>query len=97
MDKLRFVGVALVAGTVGAAVALLLAPQSGRDTRKKLGKGFEKQKDRVLDSGRRIVDDAGDYLEDQVKHGRKVVEGLADSVSDGIDTGRKRITRIVGA
>ena len=30
MYKLRYVAVALVAGTVGAAVALLLAPDTGR-------------------------------------------------------------------
>ena len=29
MYRLRYVGVALVAGTVGAAVALLMAPDSG--------------------------------------------------------------------
>ena len=36
MYKLRYVAVALVAGTVGAAVALLLAPDTGRNTRRKV-------------------------------------------------------------
>ena len=35
-DNLKYVGVALVAAGVGAAVALLVAPDNGRETRRRL-------------------------------------------------------------
>ncbi len=97
MDKLRYVAVALVAGTVGAAVALLLAPDSGRNTRKKLARRLERERERLEHQGRRLVDEAGEYLEDRVEDGRRVVEKVADDVGDRLEKGRKKVTRIVGA
>ena len=44
MSRLRYVGVALVAGTVGAAVALLMAPDSGRNTRRRLGRSLARER-----------------------------------------------------
>ncbi len=76
----------LIAGaSIGAAIALLYAPQTGRDTRrlikKKARQGREAiadvgqdlaEKGRELyDKGRRVADDAADLLE----RGRRLVEG----------------------
>lgn len=52
--------IALVTGlTAGSIVALLYAPQSGEEMRKKIGKAYDEAGD--------YVDDAGDYLKDQAE------------------------------
>ena len=75
----------LTGAAIGAAIALLYAPQSGRDTRryirKKTDEGREALADTgkdilergrgVYDKGRKIAEEAGDFLE----RGRKLVTG----------------------
>ena len=75
-----------VAGAaVGATIALLYAPQPGRDTRRYLGKKARRGGEVITDAGRdvmdkgrdlyqkgrRMADDAGELLE----RGRRLVEG----------------------
>jgi gas vesicle protein len=97
MYRLRYVAVALVAGTVGAAVALLLAPDTGRNTRKKIARRMERERQQLAREGRRLIDDASEYVEDRLKDGRRAVEGVADDVTERLERGRKRIGRLVGA
>ena len=75
----------LTGAAIGAAIALLYAPQSGRDTRrfirKKTDEGREALADtgkdilergrEVYDKGRKIAEEAGGLLE----RGRKLVAG----------------------
>jgi len=75
-----FAGAAL-----GATVALLYAPQSGKDTRRYIGKKAKHGRDAVMeagrdalekgrelyDKGRKMADDAADLFE----RGRRMVEG----------------------
>lgn len=85
MDDGSKFGWFLAGALIGAAAALLLAPNSGRDTRKYLSKTtkntreamessgrdmMERGKD-LYDRGRKIVEDAGDLFE----RGRKLVQG----------------------
>jgi gas vesicle protein len=97
--NLRYLGVALVAGTVGAMVALLVAPASGRDTRRKLARRLEREKDELVREGRRALDDVGEYLEEQVKHAKKnvdeAVDELTDYVQDQLHQGKKKLAKIV--
>ena len=101
MYKLRYVAVALVAGTVGAAVALLLAPDTGRNTRRKVARRLEREREALLRRGRELADDAGEYVEARLKDGRKivgrVVEDVAEEVQDRFDKGKKKVTKLVGA
>lgn len=75
-----------VAGAaIGATLALLYAPASGRDTRRKLGKQAKKGREALAETsrdladkgkdlyekGRQIADDAAEMFE----RGRKLVEG----------------------
>lgn len=70
---------------IGATIALLYAPQTGKDTRRYLGKKTrqgrevlvdaggdlaEKGKD-LIEKGRRMADEAADLFE----RGRKIIEG----------------------
>lgn len=52
--------IAFISGlTAGSIVALLYAPQSGEETRKKIGKAYDEAED--------YVEDAGDYLKDKAE------------------------------
>jgi gas vesicle protein len=100
MYRMRYVAVALVAGTVGAAVALLMAPDSGRNTRRKVLRRLQRERDAILERGRELADDAGEYVEARLKDGRKivgrVVEDVADEVQERFEKGKKRVTKLVG-
>ncbi|HYV61267.1 MAG TPA: YtxH domain-containing protein [Bryobacteraceae bacterium] len=75
----------LTGAALGAAVALLYAPQSGKDTRRYLGKKAKHGREVVSDvsrealdkgrelyqKGRKMADDAADLFE----RGRRLVEG----------------------
>ena len=96
MDRLRYVAVALVAGTVGAAVALLLAPDSGRNTRRKLRRHYEHERQRMLREARHIREDAEEYVEQRMKEGRRAIEGVAEDLGDRLQDGKKKISKMVG-
>jgi gas vesicle protein len=70
---------------IGATIALLYAPQTGRDTRRYLGKKSRQGREVLADAsgdlaekgkelfekGRRMADDAADLFE----RGRRIIEG----------------------
>ena len=106
MSRLRYVGVALVAGTVGAAVALLMAPDSGRNTRRRVSRRIERERQELLRRGRRMiaqaesqidhkVKEASRYLDSQVKRGQKVVASVAEDAVDQFEQGKKKINKLV--
>jgi gas vesicle protein len=99
-DNLKFVGVALVAAGVGAAVALLVAPDNGPATRRRLLKRVQRERKALLREGRRLMDDAKGYIDDQVEEGRKTVEkavqGLTEQAMDQLDSGKRKISKMVG-
>jgi gas vesicle protein len=72
----------LTGALIGATVAVLYAPKSGKDTRQYLsdksrdavgdsGKNFLEAGKEMFERGRKLVDDAADLFE----RGRKLVEG----------------------
>jgi gas vesicle protein len=72
----------LTGAIIGATVAILYAPKSGRDTRQFLtdksreamgdtGKNFLEAGKEMFERGRQLVDDAADLFE----RGRKLVQG----------------------
>lgn len=73
----------LVGAAVGAAVALLYAPQSGKETRKLLAKKTEQGREALADSGKEVLD-RGKELFDR---GRE----LADEAADIFERGRKLV------
>ncbi len=106
MSRLRYVGVALVAGTVGAAVALLLAPDSGRNTRRRLARRLARERHALLRRSRQMVARAEDqldekveqasrYLDAQVKRGQKAVADVAEEAVEGFEQGKKKINKMV--
>ena len=84
-----------VAGAaVGAAIALLFAPQSGKETRKLIAKKADEGRDalaeqgraamdrtkELYEKGRKVADDAAEMFE----RGRKLAEGAIGSVRERI-------------
>ena len=77
------IGWFLVGAAVGAAIALLYAPQSGKDTRRLIAKKTERGKDAIVDSSKEVLD-RGKELFDR---GRE----LADEAADIFERGRKLV------
>ncbi len=73
-----FAGAAL-----GATVALLYAPQSGKDTRRYLGKKAKQGREAVADAGRDALDKGRQLYE----RGRK----MADDAADLFERGRRMV------
>ena len=65
----------IAGAAVGATLALLFAPASGRVTRRQIRRQVEQGTDAISetshDKGRKMADDAADMIE----RGRKMVEG----------------------
>jgi gas vesicle protein len=69
--------------TVGAAVALLYAPQSGDRTRRLLVRKLSDSRDALADTGSDLMDKGRDLFE----QGRRV----ADDAADMFERGRKMV------
>jgi len=88
MHSLKYVGIALTAGIVGAAIALLIAPQSGRETRRRLGRRFEEE-------SRRMGKTLKNEKENLLKKGRETLDDVAEYVNDEINAAQKKISKMV--
>ncbi len=76
-DDVVKVGAAfLVGGAIGAAIALLYAPQSGRETRKDIKR-----------TARRVKNEAVDLVEDTIDRVDDFVDETKDRVTELIDRG----------
>ncbi|MFI5387546.1 MAG: YtxH domain-containing protein [Fimbriimonadales bacterium] len=80
----------------GALAGLLLAPKSGKQTRRDLQKGFEDAKDKMgdwADEAKSRVRDAGDRVRDAASRGVDMAEDLRDTVREKAEPLRRAITR----
>ena len=73
----------LAGAAVGATVALLYAPKSGKDTRRYLSKTTEKGREKLADSSRDLMDRGKELYE----RGREV----ADDAAEIFERGRKLV------
>lgn len=73
----------LTGAALGAAVALLYAPQSGKDTRRYIGKKARQGREAVGDVSREALDKGRDLYE----KGRK----MADEAADLFERGRRLV------
>jgi len=70
-QDLTYLGVALIAGGFGLLVGLLVAPASGRETRRMIGRRLDEEKDHLVRKGQRALEDVADYVEDQIDEGKR--------------------------
>ena len=82
----------LLGALSGAALAILFAPRSGRETREMLGEKLRETADRsrrlgeqALERGREAAEDASGYLERQ----RDVLEKRRDRLAAAVEAGRQ--------
>ncbi len=73
----------------GASLALLLAPQSGRQTRERLSDMATGVRDKALDLSGELRDKAEDVLEE----GQRTLETNKSNLSAAVQTGRETIQR----
>jgi gas vesicle protein len=73
----------VVGAALGAAVALLYAPQSGDRTRRMLSRKAKESRDVLSDSGRELLDKGRDLYE----KGRRV----ADDAAELFERGRRKV------
>lgn len=72
MNKISIFSVFIGGAVLGAACGLLLAPEKGEDTRKK-----------ITEQGRRIADKVNDSLRRKgIKLSREDMEGMVDDIAD---------------
>jgi gas vesicle protein len=70
---------------IGAAVALLFAPQSGEETRKQIAEKAQEGKDYVASRGREIRKQA----EDLVDQGKDLVNKQKSRLADVLESGKQ--------
>ncbi|HZP01450.1 MAG TPA: YtxH domain-containing protein [Terriglobia bacterium] len=70
---------------IGAIVALLFAPRSGKETREFISKKAEEGKDYVASRGREIRQQAEDYVE----KGKDLVAKQKEMLSAALDAGKQ--------
>jgi len=77
-DATRIMGAFFLGGLVGATIALLYAPKSGRETRKDISKAARRAKKGAVDLVEDITESVSDFTSD-----------MKDRASDIIDRGRE--------
>jgi gas vesicle protein len=84
-NSLGAVGLAFLAGgLVGAAVALLLAPQSGRESQEQLRRYARRAEDTVHE----LADKATQALDQAVDKGREFIKDTEAIVTEAVEAGR---------
>lgn len=74
---------------IGAATALLLAPQSGRESREQL-RGYARKAEENL---RDLADKAGEAVDKAVDKGREFVQEKKSVLADAFEAGRDAMRR----
>ena len=75
----------LVGGIVGAGVALLTAPQSGRETREKIKDLADEAKEKIV----AVAEDAKEKMLDVSSRGKDVVGEKKTVITSAIEAGKK--------
>ena len=79
----------LSGAALGAVAALLLAPQTGRESREQL-RGYAR---RAEDNLRDLAGQAGDTLEEVVEEGKEFVDSKKAVLREAFDVGREAMRR----
>ena len=110
IDMTQAAGCLLAGATLGAAVALLFAPQSGNRTRRDIrrlagntAKRLDDFQDAIRNQTDEWVDDISEVVKDSVERGKrlgsescqKVLQSF-DNARQCVEDGRSRIERLIG-
>jgi gas vesicle protein len=84
-DRLSKLAYFLVGGGIGAIVALLFAPRSGRETREMIAQRATESRERVLTAGRNVSDRVSTYID----KGKDAVSTQKEQISAAIEAGKQ--------
>src|SRR5689334_11086112 len=87
------VGSFLIGLAVGAGIALLLAPQSGEETRAEIARRARDARDRARD----FADDVQDQVSEKFNDARDSVTRRVDRAKQAVDLKRRQVERAVEA
>jgi gas vesicle protein len=73
---LSYVAVAAGAAAVGAAAGVLLAPASGRDTRRRIARHLEEERAALKERAREVVDRLAAHATDGIEAGKEKLDEL---------------------
>lgn len=79
----------ILGGTLGASLAMLFAPESGRRTRERLRDLAADMRDRTLD----LSEDLRDKAEDAIERGREVLDEKKSIISAAMQAGKEAMQR----
>ncbi len=79
----------ILGGALGASLALLFAPESGRRTRERLRDMASDVRDKTLD----LSDEFRDKAEDMVERGKETLEEKKSILSAAVQAGREAMQR----
>jgi gas vesicle protein len=88
-DSLVFMSGVILGAVVGGAMALLFAPASGEETRKRLAK----TSDKAMKDLKKKVDEVGDRLEPTIKNVKKELAEKVEEMREGFEKGAKAVRR----
>jgi len=95
-DATRLMGAFLLGGLIGATVALLYAPKSGRETRKDITKAAKRVKRGAADLVEDITESVADFTSDMkdkandiAERGRELSENARKEIVTTLDHGQK--------
>ncbi len=83
------VGSFLIGLALGAGVALLLAPQSGEETRR----GLARRARRAQDAAKDFVEDVSGTVADKFQEVRATVEERIEATLDAVDDKKRRVSK----
>ncbi|MGQ9570741.1 MAG: YtxH domain-containing protein [Thermodesulfovibrionales bacterium] len=96
----RILGAFLLGGLIGAAVALLYAPQSGRETRRDISKTARRVKRGAIDLVEDIVESVNDFTgevkdkaDDIIERGKELSESAKKEILSALEHGQRVIEK----
>ena len=84
-DRLSTLSYFLVGGGIGAIIALLFAPRSGRETREIIAQRAAESRERVLSTSRNVGEKVSTYIE----KGKEVVNTQREQMAAAIEAGKQ--------
>jgi len=72
-ESLGVFGLTVAGCTVGFLAGVLTAPRSGRDTRKRIGRYLDDERDALVRRGRDVASNLGERVEQGLESGKRII------------------------
>lgn len=102
-DSVRILGGLVIGALLGAGIALLFAPQSGKRTRKDIARYARKTKDKaedlatdLLESLSELVDEVSEKTSDALSKGKGLTSDAKKDILKAIDRQKEKVGKILG-